>query len=140
MEGQQYWKPMDEIVHNYKNHPESKFEGNIGILERRDLFAKSTVLTGKESNNLDESQVFGVQENDYTIYLDDKAKLMKKKDMEEFILQLSPKVARNHRISDRTLRYWQQCIEGKIPFPISPRNLKKLYRIMRIKEKFIAEK
>ncbi len=50
----------------------------IGILERRDLFAKSTVLTGKESNNLDESQVFGVQENDYTIYLNDKTKLLKK--------------------------------------------------------------
>ena len=112
----------------------------VVILERGDLFAESTVLTGKESNNLDESQVFGVQENDYTKYLDDKTKRMKKQDMEEFILQLSSKVARNHRVSDRTLRYWQKCIEGKILFPISTRNSKKLYRIMRIKEKLIAEK
>ena len=137
MEGQQYWKPMDEIFHNYMNHPESKFEGNIGILERRDLFAKSTVLTGKESNNLDESEVFGVQEKNYTLYLDDKAKLMNKQDMEEFILHLSPKVAHIHMIPDRTLRYWQKCIEGKIPFPISPRNLKKLFRIKRIEEKVL---
>jgi hypothetical protein len=93
------------------------------------------VLTGKESNNLDESQVFGVQENDYTIYLDDKTKRMKRQDMEEFILHLSPKDARIYRISERTLRDWKKHIEDKIPFPISPRNLKKLFRIKRIEEK-----
>jgi hypothetical protein len=84
---------------------------------------------GKESNNLDESMVFGVQENDSTLYLDDKAKRMKKQDMEEFILHLSPKIARIYRISERRLRDWQKCIENKIPFDISKKNLKKLYRI-----------
>ena len=131
MEGQQYWKPMDEIFHNYKNHPESKFKGDIGILERRDLFAKSTVLTGKESNNLDESQVFGVQESDYTLYHDDKAKLLKKRELEELILHLSPKVARNYRIDERRLRDWKKHIEDKTPYIISNRNLRKLFRIKR---------
>ncbi len=107
----------------------------IGILERRDLFAKSTVLTGKESNNLDESQVFGVQENDYTIYLDDKTKLLKKRELEELILHLSPKVAHNYRIDERRLRGWQKHIEDKTPYIISKRNLKKLSRIKRIEEK-----
>lgn len=132
MEGQQYWKPMDEIFHNYKNHPESKFGGDIGILERRNLFAKSTMLTGKESNNLDESMVFGIQDSDYTIYLDDKTKLMKKRELEELILHLSPKVARIYRISERRLRGWRKCIEDKTPYFISQRNLKKLFRIKRI--------
>jgi hypothetical protein len=33
IEGRQHWKQMDELFYNYKNHPESKFEGDIGILE-----------------------------------------------------------------------------------------------------------
>jgi hypothetical protein len=86
---------------------------------------------GKESNNQDESQVFGVQENDYSIYLDDKAKLMKKRELEELILHLSSKIALNYRISERRLRGWRKCIENNIPFVISQRNLNKLYRIMR---------
>ena len=132
MEGQQYWKQMDELFYNYKNHPESKFEGNIGILERRDLVVRSTLYIGKESNNLEESTVFGVQENVSTLYLDEKAKRMKKQDMEEFILHLSPKEARIYRISERRLRDWQKSIENKIRFDISKKNLNKLYKSKRI--------
>jgi hypothetical protein len=122
---------MDEIFHNYKNHPESKLEGNIGELERRDLGVRSTMYIGKESNNLDESMVFGVQEKVYTLYLDDKAKGLKKRDMEEFIEHLSTKDARNYGISERRLRGWQKHIEEKTPYFISQRNLKKLFRIKR---------
>ncbi len=94
-------------------------------------YARSPLYIGKESNNLDESQVFGVQENDYSIYLDDKAKLEKKQDMDEFIMHLSPKVAHDYGIPERTLRDWQKHIEDKIPFNISKKNLNKLYRIKR---------
>jgi hypothetical protein len=98
------------------------------------------VYIGKESNNLDESMVFGVQENDSILYLDEKAKRIKKQDMEEFILHLSPKDARIYRISERRLRDWQKRIEDRTPFDISKRNLKKLSRIKRIEEKLFAEK
>lgn len=84
--------------------------------------------------------VFGVQENDSILYLDEKAKRIKKQDMEEFILHLSPKDARIYRISERRLRDWQKRIEDRTPFDISKRNLKKLSRIKRIEEKLFAEK
>lgn len=90
------------------------------------------IHTWKESNNLDESMVLGVQEGDYIIYLDDKAKRMKKRELEELILNLSSKVARIYRLSERRLRDWQKHVEDRTPYFISQKNLKKLSRIKKI--------
>lgn len=77
--GIQYWKMMDTTFFEYLNHEVSKFEGEIGILERRHLKVSSTINLGKESNNLEEAEVLGVRKDDYAQYLsrDDRKRMEK---------------------------------------------------------------
>lgn len=67
------WKSLlEEIfrnIWNYFNHPEAKYDGDKGILEHQHIIASSIVHIGKESNNLDISEVIGVQEGDQVTYL-----------------------------------------------------------------------
>lgn len=65
-----YWKPLSEVIYEYMEHPESKSEGDIGLLKRRYITIddKSIHYIGKESNELDESQIIGVDDNNYTEY------------------------------------------------------------------------
>ena len=63
MYGTQYWKDLKEIFWDYVNHPESKFDGRKGVLKRKYLQITNIVAIGKESNNLDESEILGLDEN-----------------------------------------------------------------------------
>lgn len=88
-----FWKPLSEIILDYIDHSESKFEGNMGILKRKHIIANSIDVShiGKESNELEESQIIGIN-NEYTEYVS----------MEEIILKLlslSPKEAQKIGIS-----------------------------------------
>ena len=39
-----YWKPMPEVIESYLKHPESKFDGDIGRLQRKHiLIDKSSI-------------------------------------------------------------------------------------------------
>jgi len=49
----------------YLNHPESKFDGNIGVLKRKHIVASRVLHIGKESDNLDESEILGVDSESY---------------------------------------------------------------------------
>lgn len=49
-----YFKPLRRTILEYANHPESKFDGSIGILERKHINADSVIHIGKEANNIDE--------------------------------------------------------------------------------------
>ncbi|WMW23199.1 hypothetical protein RE476_05045 [Methanolobus mangrovi] len=42
------------MIIEYANHPEPKFDGDVGILERRHVYADSVIYIGKESNNIEE--------------------------------------------------------------------------------------
>jgi hypothetical protein len=37
MKGARYWKPIDVIFQEYLDHPESKFDGTIGKLDRKEI-------------------------------------------------------------------------------------------------------
>jgi hypothetical protein len=49
--------------HNY-----GKYDGYIGELRRKQIVINDIEHIGKESNNLEESEVIGVSDNDYVIY------------------------------------------------------------------------
>jgi len=51
----------------YLNHQESKFDGNVGVLERKLVAVTSVLHIGKESNNLDESETLGIGSGSYEI-------------------------------------------------------------------------
>ena len=53
-QGPHYFKQLSRTIIEYANHPESKFEGDVGILERKHIHADSVIYIGKEANNIDE--------------------------------------------------------------------------------------
>ncbi len=78
LDTQFYWKPLSEVIGDYVNHPESKFEGDTGELKRRHLLIDkdSIAYVGKEANELDRAEVTGVLEGDETRYFDYKKILL----------------------------------------------------------------
>jgi hypothetical protein len=87
------------------NHREAKFEGSIGILKRRHLKAKSIVHIGKESEGLEETEIFGVNKESYLIYLDDKAKAYTDKERQKAIQSMTEKDAQRIGICRRSIYY-----------------------------------
>ncbi len=111
LEGVEYWRPLDTIFWEYKNHKELKFEGNIGELKRRHLQVDSIIHIGKETNNLEETEVVGVQKDDYQIYQNEKVRDEK---LKERIMALTLKTAEKYGISKRQLYRWKKKIrEGQ---------------------------
>jgi len=68
--GQEFWKDLRQIFWEYLNHPESKFDGNEGILQRKHIKVDKVIVIGKESSNLEESEILGLDENSYQIFED----------------------------------------------------------------------
>ena len=113
-----YWKPLSLVFLDYINHKESKLSGNTGFLKRLRLtIQKSSVhYIGKESNELEETNVIGVSTNNYTNYVDIKNK----------ILQIKPSNAYKFNLSRTNLINLQKKIKNKIPIKIQNRTFTKL--------------
>jgi len=113
-----YWKPLSEVFLDYINHNESKLSGNVGPLFRLRLsIQKSSVqYIGKESNELEESNLTGVSNDCYTNYVDIKNK----------ILQIKPSDAYKFNLSRGNLINLQKKITNKIPIKIQNRTITKV--------------
>ena len=66
-----YWKKLDQTIKEYIDHPESKFQNghSNGKMRRHHLTVGSIVYIGKESNELDETEILGVDDEAYVEYL-----------------------------------------------------------------------
>lgn len=109
MDTKYYWKPLSELLEEYIDHPESKSNGDIGLLQRKFIVVDmgSVHYIGKESNELDESTIVGVNEDSDTIYENSDALYQK-------ILAMKEEDAAKVGISARTLYYWKaQTREGR---------------------------
>lgn len=53
LQGRQYWKPLSDVFLDYIDHPEAKFEGDVGVLQRRRLEPTGCVYIGKEANKVE---------------------------------------------------------------------------------------
>ncbi len=73
-----------------------------GIAHRKHIIADHIRYIGKESNNLDEESVFGVEGEDYLEYAKDH-EIVKSKEFLDWILSLKPKDVRVNGISQQTL-------------------------------------
>jgi hypothetical protein len=159
MTGIEYWKPMDRVFWDYLNHPESKFDGNTGKLERKHLHVCSIMHIGKESDNLDVAQVIGVQDGDCTLYArtqtstnvhmqtcvkhaetsskctnadTESTNVQTCKDpVHAYILQMTPQDAYRCGISAKTLKRWKRGIRMGMPVMIRKGMMKKLMRRLR---------
>ncbi|MDH3854170.1 MAG: hypothetical protein OES23_06910 [Nitrosopumilus sp.] len=93
-----YWKKQSEILEKYVNHNDEKSEGDTGLLSRKHVtINKSSIrYIGKESNELEESEVLGVSDKDYSEYVDKQGRLL------EIIHNLTLDVAQRIGIARRT--------------------------------------
>jgi hypothetical protein len=68
---QLYWKTLESVIHDYLSHTESKFaNGNsTGKMRRRHLFIEKPRYIGKEANELEETELLGLNETSYVEYL-----------------------------------------------------------------------
>lgn len=102
-QGIQYWKSLWDTIKEYMKHPESKFDGDVGVLERKHVRITSIVHIGKESNGLDESELFGLDDSSYEIYRDESEIDEKFRELAPRLLELKPKDVKEYGISKQTL-------------------------------------
>ena len=98
-----YWHNLEDVLTAYVRHDDYKFDYIDNKAVRKHIFADKIRYIGKESNNLDESQVMGIKDNSYLEYVN----------LEEFynwVLTLKPKDVRDKGISERGLRNFKQKI------------------------------
>jgi len=53
-QGLQYYKPLSKTILQYIDHPESKYVGDVGQLERRHIHVSEIIHIGKEANNIED--------------------------------------------------------------------------------------
>ncbi|MBN1133629.1 MAG: hypothetical protein JXA38_01620 [Methanosarcinaceae archaeon] len=92
LQGKAYWKPLSDVLLDYIDHPEAKFEGNVGVLQRRHLKPKGFVYIGKEANKVEMQEL---EINRIEKYIDFKS-------FHEWVLALEPKDTREMGIKGRS--------------------------------------
>ena len=116
-----YWKPLSEFLFAYADHNDNKYDGEIGELRRRQVVINDIEHIGKESNNLEESEVIGVSDSDYVIY-DNKIE----QKIIDVIKNMTTKDAKRIGLSKRQLfRLKKKIKEGK-KIVLKRKTLKKL--------------
>ena len=95
---------MGQFHIEYVNHPEAKFDVNVGVLERKHIQIDGVVYIGKEANGIDEQAMDVKKAQEFT----------NKKEIMENILNISQKQAealgvsrsRLHGIKNRIRNNW----------------------------------
>ena len=64
--GIEYWQPLSEVILRYNNHPESKLEGNIGVMQRKHIKPDQVIYIGKETKNIEKQVIEKQQIQEYT--------------------------------------------------------------------------
>ena len=59
---------LEAYATSIMDHNDGKYDGGIRELRRKQINIGEIEHIGKESNNLEESEVLGVSDNDYVIY------------------------------------------------------------------------
>lgn len=111
-QGKEYWKPFWDVFLEYLNHPESKMEGDVGVLNRRHVVVSGIIHIGKESNNLEESEVMGVGFEGYEMYENLENLDEKFRKISDRILELKPRDVKKVGISKQTLWNVKQMIKS----------------------------
>jgi len=131
LNGLQYWCPLDTMYSDYKNHKETKFNGDVGILTRKHLHITSIIHIGKESDKLEETETLGLNNDSYSVYSHD----VNKTDIDEIrkiIMGLRPRIVKQYGISRLTLYRWKKAFGGNGPLTaFRQKNIMRLSRILR---------
>ncbi|MCA9828753.1 MAG: hypothetical protein KC444_10295 [Nitrosopumilus sp.] len=103
LQGIRYWRSLWNTIEEYLRHPESKFDGDIGVLRRKHVDVGNVIHIGKESNGLEESELFGLDQSSYETYQNESAIDESFRKLVPKILGLKPKDVKESGISKQTL-------------------------------------
>lgn len=101
----EYWHCLEDVLSSYVRHDDHKFDYVDGIAHRKHIVINRIRYIGKESNNLDESLVIGIDDQSYLEYGNSEGFRL-------WILTLKPKDVKDERISERGLRNFKQKIKN----------------------------
>jgi hypothetical protein len=104
------------VLLDYIDHPEAKFKGNIGVLQRRHLKPKGCVYIGKEANKIVMQEL---ESNHVEIYHDIEK-------IREFILNLTPDKAREIGIKYRSTLSKLKNREKEGNFKLDTKEMRKI--------------
>jgi len=103
---QAYWYTLDEVLTKYVRHDDNKFDyDKEGIAHRKHIIVNRIRYIGKESNNLEEASIFGIDDDSYLEYENIE-------DFRQWILSLKPKDVRDEGISKRELKRQKAMIRN----------------------------
>jgi len=92
-----YWHTLEDVLTQYVRHNDNKFDyDSQGIAHRKHIIADQIRYIGKESNNIDEASVLGIDDDSYLEYEN-------VEDFKQWILAIKPKDVRGKVILKRTL-------------------------------------
>lgn len=122
-----YWKPLSQVFEDYVAHRESKSEGDVGQLGRRRMTmdASSINYIGKETNELEVSEILGAFEENYAKYTQ-----MDESKLKQLILGIKKPDASKYGLSERNLTYLKNKIRNNKPFRLKDRTKKRLMRLI----------
>jgi hypothetical protein len=99
----EYWHTLEDVLTQYVRHNDNKFDyDNEGIAHRKHIIADRIRYIGKETNNLDEVEITGLDEDDYLEYTKDH-EIVNSKEFLDWVLTLKPKNVRDKGISKMAL-------------------------------------
>ena len=117
---QAYWHTLEDVLTQYVRHDDNKFDyDSEGIAHRKNIVVNRIRYIGKESNNIDEASVLGINYDSYLKYENIE-------DFKQWILSLKPKDVKDKGISERGLRNFKQKIKNGKGF----KNRSKIARIL----------
>jgi hypothetical protein len=92
----EYWYTLEDVLTAYVRHNDNKFDYVDGIAHRKHIIADRIRYIGKETNNLDETMVTGIDDNSYLEYEN-------LREFYDWVLNLKPKDVRDKGISQQSL-------------------------------------
>jgi len=117
-----YWHSLEDVLTQYVRHNDNKLDyDNEGIAHKKHIIADRIRYIGKESNNIDEASIFGIDDDSYLEYENIE-------DFKQWILSLKPKDVRDKGISKQTLWNIKERIRKNEMKYIS-KALKEIYKV-----------
>ena len=58
LQGSRFFKPLSRTILQYVDHPEYKYEGNVGLMIRKLINVDDVLIIGKEANKIEDQPLF----------------------------------------------------------------------------------
>ena len=92
-----YWYTFEDVLTAYVRHNDNKLDYVHGIAHRKHIIVDRIRYIGKETNDLDETMVTGIDKDPYLEYEN-------LREFHDWVLNLKPKEVGDKGISERGLR------------------------------------